>query len=197
MRSLIHFQLAVLILLSSHVVAAGQQEKAGSVPPPQANDYFPERWKEFTSREGKFKILFPGTPVEWTKSDSPSYTVSYTSFIKYTASFIELPGDVGSLGDAKGVLDKARESVMAISVAAQENPQVVKEVEASFQGYPGRILQIDSGNNKVIRYKFILVKNRLYYAEVITPKGRPDTPGAENDYEKIAMTFLDSFSLIQ
>jgi hypothetical protein len=197
MRSVLHILLAAMILFCSQAIAVGQQGETAKAPPRRTNDYFPEKWKEFTSQEGKFKILFPGTPVEWSKKDSPSYTVSYQSFISYTASFVDVPDSVVTAADAKVVLDKARESALAISVAAQEKPQIVKEVEASFQGHPGRLLNIDLGNNRVVHYKFILVKNRLYFAEAITPKWNAETQGAENEYEKIAMTFLDSFKLIR
>lgn len=48
----------------------------------------------------------------------------------------------------------------------------------------------------VVRVRWILVKNRIYYQFVAAPKHK-SVMESENGYEKLAMSFLDSFELVK
>ena len=72
---------------------------------------------------------------------------------------------------------------------------MVKEADSLLEGHPSRFIRIDLGDKSVVRVELIMVKNRLYYIEIIVPKGREGVMGAENDYEEIATSFLNSFKL--
>jgi hypothetical protein len=189
-----------MILFGSSVVGLAQQKKPAKVsPPPSANDYFPERWKEFSSKDGTFKILFPGTPKESTIDDNaapdsyPTYYASYKSFLSYSALYVEYDEDIENPAAAKQAFDRARNSALSTATQLRESPRIIKEEDISVEGHPGRFLQMGLSNNKAVWIKFVVVKNRFYYLQVEMLNGPSRTC---NDYEKIAMRFLDSFRLI-
>lgn len=200
MRKILYFHLMLLVLIGSSVDGVAQRRKPdkGSTPQP-ADDYFPERWKEFSPEDGTFRILFPGTPKESTVDENfspdryPTYYASYKSFLSYVALHIEYDGEIENPASAKEVFDRARNKIISVSAELKESPRIIKEEDISFEGHPGRFLQVALSNNKVTWNKFIIVKNRFYFLQVEMLKR---ATRAGNDYEKIAMRFLNSFRLL-
>ncbi len=52
-----------LILIGSFASVVAQTTTKTELVPTPANDYLPERWKEF-KLEGRFRVLFPDFPKE-------------------------------------------------------------------------------------------------------------------------------------
>lgn len=198
MRKSLHFLLALTLLLFTSVSALAQQGPPPP-PPPPAYDYSPKMWKEFTSLEGRFKILFPDTPKESsTPKDIPEgkqliHIVTYQSFISYSVMFTDYPQRVDTPSEGKKYFDIVQE--VFLSGVAQFTPRIVKQEETVVDTHPGRFIQVELGEKGMLRGRMVAVKNRLYQIIVITPRYRPNTMGAENDYEEIAMSFLNSFKL--
>jgi hypothetical protein len=193
--------LLMAVILSGVTSGFAQQSKPAGPPPPPppARDYFPSRWEEFASTEGRFKILFPGTPQETSQAiESPSgkiivHLIKYRSLLDYQIFYIDYLRDMEDPATLKPFLDSVRDK--AIQTNAGNNPKIVKEVDVSTGGHPGRLLKVELGKNTVVWLKSVAVKNRVYSLTAITPKERPETMGSKNDYEEIVMSFFDSFQL--
>jgi hypothetical protein len=169
-------------------------------PPPPANDYFPQRWKEFTSIEGRFKILFPGTPQQSSETiANPSgrqlsfHRLTYKSFISYRVTYADYAKPIDDPETVKKFFDTIRDGTL--SGVTQFNPRVLHEADFSLDGHPGRFIEMELAGNLIVRIKWVAVKERLYYVAVNAPKGHVDALEGKNGYEKIAMSFLDSFKL--
>ncbi len=195
MRKILYFHLMLLVLIGSSIDGIAQRKKSAPQP---ADDYFPERWKEFSSEDGTFRILFPGTPKESNADENfspgryPIYYAIYKSFLSYMALYAEYDGDIENPASANAIFDRARNKIISVSAELKESPRIIKDEDISFEGHPGRFLQVALSNNKVTWNKFIIVKNRFYFLQVEMLKG---ASRAGNDYEKIAMRFLNSFRL--
>ncbi len=107
----------------------------------------------------------------------------------------QYPAEIEKQSTIKDFLDELRDGSLAAVAAGK--PKLVSETDITLNGHPGRILQVEFANNSVVRFKWIAVKDRVYFLYIITPKGRKNVMGAENDYEKIATTFMDSFRLLE
>ncbi len=184
-----------LILAASFSLATAQT-KTDLVP----NDHFPERWKEF-SLSGQYRVLFPDTPKESTTAVATAlgemkvHSVNYKSFISYAVTSTQYPSEIETKSNVKSFMDYLRDGSLA--AVASVKPKVVSESDFTLDGHPGRLLQIEFADDTVVRFKWIAVKDRVYVLHVTTPKSRAKVTGSENDYEKIANTFLDSFRLLK
>lgn len=197
MKNAVKLLLMSWILSGLSIVGSAQQDRTGSPPPPPppADDYFPKRWKEFVSQEAGFRVLLPGTPqkFETTPGDLIVRLFSYRGVISHEVLYVEYPSSVEDSSKLKKLLDSLCDSAM--SNVAQSNPRIIKETDFSLDGNPGRFFQIELTGEIVVRVKCILVKNRVYKLIATSRKAQPNVMGSENDYEEIAMAFLDSFQL--
>jgi hypothetical protein len=192
--------LVPLLVFGASVVGANQARRPTTAHPAQNDSAF-ARWVEFKSKEGKFTILFPSAPKVRTPDDHelvdglPMYYATYQSSIKYSAIYIDYPENLEAPVVSKDVLDRARDAGIAGSAEAQERPRILSETDINFEGHPARLLRIAMSGGRSTWCKFIVVKNRFYFLEVVLPKPNGKTSGAEAQ-EKIARFFLDSFRLI-
>lgn len=199
MLSKSHLSLAILIVLNFSVGAGTEGSQTKSAQPRQMDSTF-ARWVEFKSKEGKFTILFPDSPKVRTPDDEPwdgglpMYYATYQSSIKYTAIYIEYPEMLESPMVAKDVLDRARDAGLASSAQSRERPSILSETDTSFEGHPAKLLRIAMSGGRTTWCKFVVVRNRFYFLEVVLPKPSGKVSEAKT-YEKIARFFLDSFRL--
>src|SRR5947208_15056376 len=155
--------LGILVLIP--VAAAAQKPQSGN-PPPPAVDYFPKQWKEFSSREGRFRALFPGTPDVFDTTEQTAdgpvvlHWCRYKGVISEDVMYIDSPVDVEDPSIVKGVFDIMRD--VALANAAQGKPRVVNETNTPVDCHAGRFLRIKMIDNTVLRIKFVAVKNRVY-----------------------------------
>lgn len=194
----IYLTLFVLLLGAASVRAQGGPPPPP--PPPPSPDYFPEQWKEYVYEVDNVRFRFPVEPEVTTASTNESFgTVTNRhyrrrSFVRMQLSVHEFPAHADFEAEgAKGLLAQMVEASLA--EIKDENPKVIKESDITVDGHAGKFLHIETGSGKSIRYKFFLVRNRMYnsYAEV--KKGARHGHNFENDFEKVAMGFLDSIRL--
>ena len=144
-------------------------------------------------------MLLPGTPQGSSKTeqtqagDLVTHTFIYKGVIEYDVIYMDCPVNVEAPSQVKKLFDHMRDGGLAN--VAKGSPRIIKETDFSISGHPGRFLQVEVADNTVIRMKFIAVKNRVYNLVAVSEKARPNVMGSENDYEEIAMAFLDSFKL--
>ena len=144
-------------------------------------------------------MLLPGTPHALDKTlqtqgaNLVMHTLSYRGVIAYFVMYADYPVSVEGGTLVKKFFDDMRDSAM--STVVQASPRVVKEADFSLAGHPGRFFQIELSDDRVLRIKYIAVKNRVYNLIATSRKAQPNVMGSANDYEEIAMAFLDSFQL--
>ena len=106
---------AVLLLMFAFIVAAQEP------PPPAAKEYGKNIWKEFTSKEGRFTVMLPGTPVQQDRVlETPIGPVKTRDFFlqsdisAYYLSYAEFP-NVGTLTpqENKEMLDSSRNRALS------------------------------------------------------------------------------------
>lgn len=158
---------AVVVLASVGLVAQGADEK-------------------YTSKEGKFAVLFPAGEV---KTDTKTAGVSKMEFAAlevkgngFMVMYMELPEGAQNLAP-KALLDVGQKGGVDKS-----GGKLVASKDFTFgkDKLPGREFQIEKDGNKA-NSRIILTKTRLY---VVTVAGMKDFATS-----KEAIAFLDSFEI--
>lgn len=148
-------------------------------------------WEEFSSSEGAFSILMPGTPTEQTKTVNTAVGPIDAYFfllerkdIAYMVGYSDYPDTVVQKTNPDAILEGARNGAVA-----NVQGKLLNELIISLNGYPGRELKIEpAGGKGTIKAKIFIVGNRLYQVMVVTPK--------EKAFSKNVRRFLDSFKFL-
>ena len=184
--------LSTLIISACYVMAPDvAQAQEPLPPPPPAKDYFPDKWSEYTSEQGRFRIRFPGKPKE--EFSVGVHFLSYSGLLEYRVSYTDEP-------DLSDNPDSGKQYLQEMKSASQElakysNERIIKEKEVTIDGYPGYFTHVESAGGWV-RMKQIVVGKRVYTIIVEGPKGRANELEGKDDFEKVAMGFINSFKLI-
>lgn len=163
------------------------------IPPLEAD--VPGTWKEFSSAVGRFKVQYPGTPVESSLPAGSSglmHVAAYKSAAAYSAMYLdyfETPKDFVAVME---LLDSLRLGEFETAVKAGMNPKLLSETTLSLDGYPGRFLVLEFSNNQIYRRKMVVVKNRVYAITATAPK---DDNTSNNNYEALSLKFINSICL--
>jgi hypothetical protein len=144
----------------------------------------PDAWKTFSSADGRFTVLFPGTP---TATDN-SYTV--TTSVAYAVSFTDFAVDLEK--DPKE-FDRAFNSMRDYANAAGK-AKVLDETASSIAGFKGRMLRVAAPDEKATTLKAFAVGKRFYLIIVTTPAVSQTTDGGRAN-ELLATKFFDSFKV--
>ena len=164
----------------------------GASPQPGLSN--PQQWKEFTSAEGAFSILMPGTPersldaIEGVGGMPPNKVVTFTSKeggFTYWIDYIEYPG--GLHGPIDSLLDAGRDGALEATAGT-----LLKETCICAQGYPGREYVVRLPSGMLITRSF-LVRTRLYSMGVVVPEERSPTKELLGRSQR----FFDSFKLLE
>jgi hypothetical protein len=162
---------------------------------PVANDTFAKPddgqpdWKEFASKEGRFKLLMPGTPKQYkldTESDFGKGVLHINTVeageTMYGTNYCDFPAEVKK-APLKQVYDSSRDGAVA-----NLEGKLASEKDIKLGEYPGREIRIEvAGGKKLFRARVYLVDQRLYQVVVFGTK--------ETATSKEADKFLDSFKL--
>jgi hypothetical protein len=148
-------------------------------------------WKEFVSKEGRFKVLMPGAPKQdkaETESDFGKgllhMNVAQAGMAIYGANYVDFPAEVKK-APLKQVYDSSRDGAVANMAG-----KLASEKDVKLGEYPGREIRIEVGEGKrLFRARVFLIEQRLYQVVVF---GAPEV-AASKDADK----FLDSFKLAE
>jgi hypothetical protein len=178
------------------------QAQKGSVteaqsPTTVAVESDPKSWKEF-SEPGRFRVTFPGNPVEADNSTESlpgrKFTLNTTAY--YLVGYQEVPTNVVAEMEKhveiqKLLFDRLRDG-MRDGIQARTKVNLLEESGISINGYSGRSLKIGMENGGVARQHSYLIGPRLYQILVVTPKESLAADGGKFD-EMRATKFLNSF----
>jgi hypothetical protein len=149
------------------------------------------RWKEFTSSEGRFSVLMPGTPTDQAqKVNSPVGVIDLHVFVveqsgaQYLVAYNDYPDAMVKTGDPEKVLDGARNGIVA-----NVRGRLLSEVKITLQQFPGRELKVMVPDGaQMMQTRLYFVKNRLYQVGAVTS----EADASSKDIPK----FLESFKLL-
>lgn len=154
-------------------------------------------WKRFSSSEGNFSILMPGTPQEDKQTvNTKTGTIEVHTFtvtrqqeeVKYTVSYTEYPEQYIELLHRNNLVEKALEN--GKNTAMQKaNATLVSETEISLGSSLGREIHYKKPGDKIVKHRIYLVNKRLYQIIVETTKKR------EKYLTKSMADFFSSFNL--
>ncbi len=170
-----------------------KSEQAPADSPIESN---PKAWKEFSSQEGFFSVLLPGTPAQQSqKINTTAGPLDYftyalqTGLASYFIAYVDFPEVPDDASGVKKILDGGRDGALAIA-----NGKLIAEAEISLKGIPGRALTIE-GANALIKARVYLAGLRLYILMMVTNKEQAASPESVKLYEATVSRFLDSFKL--
>lgn len=193
------FYLTLFALLLAAATSANAQSDPPP-PPPPSPDYSPRSWKEYVYEQDNIKFRFPAEPkVTTTRTDRPSGTVTNRSYRRDSFLVLELlvgefPAGVDfEKGPVRELLNQMRD--VGLKGVREANPKIIKESDVEVDGHPAKFLHVETGDGKTIRAKYFVVKNRMYFCYVEVRKGERHGHNFENDFEAVAMGFLDSIGL--
>lgn len=155
----------------------------------------PETWKRFSSTDGRFSAVFPGTPVVETRTvASPDGGVPLRSFTvrttaEYSVMYVDYPRPLENTERLGTLLTNVRDGSVK-----EMNARLIDDKEESFEGHAGSVYKMEFGGGHVLISKAILVKNRLYIVSATTP-GKNAPVEVIRQSEADASKFLKSFQL--
>jgi len=146
-------------------------------------------WRLFESREGRFKVAFPGAPVV-KRGKFPTDIGHYVNSARHTAGDADATYDVRYNDYPASTTSKLTPAkmleAMRDGLVAESKGDLGWEKPYSLGKFAGRDLEIVGGDGTRYRIRLLLVENRLYQLTVMT---RPPARGTE---EK----FFGSFNLV-
>jgi hypothetical protein len=151
----------------------------------------PREWKEFASKEGRFKVLMPGTPKKEkaeTESDFGKGVLHMNTVqagkTMYGANYCDFPAKIKKVS-LKQILDSSRDGAVA-----NLEGKLASEKDIKLGKYTGREIRINvAGGKQLFRARVYLVEQRLYQVVVFGTR--------EAATSKEADKFLDSFKLTE
>lgn len=187
--------LAIFLLLFATGVTAYAQTNSQGEPPPPSKEYFPNTWVEYKPQGAKFKIKFPETPRESSETQEGSagpatvHIAEHKGLLLYVATYADAAA--AGITDPKEFLSGISQSWLQANSA--RNLHVIKNEEISVAGFPARSLEVETSRD-VVRVRWIVVKDRVYYQFVAAPKHQGALK-SENGYQELALAFFNSFEL--
>lgn len=183
---------SVLLVTAFYLTASAVARAQAPPPPPPAKDYFPDRWDEYTSEQGGFKIRFPGKPKE-EFSPAGVHFLSYKGLLDYRVSYADEPELSDTPESAKQYLQEMKSA--SRELGKYSNERIVMEKDVMVDGHPGYFTYVESTNGWV-RIQQVVVGRRVYTIVVEGRKGRPEELEGKDNFEKVAMGFINSFKPI-
>ncbi|MEL6864044.1 MAG: hypothetical protein AAFP19_06485 [Bacteroidota bacterium] len=158
-------------------------------------------WKEFTSYEGRFRILAPGEmelktrTIETAIGDIDYFTYLYQPEEKnpdnlaYMISYCDYP-EYSVHSDSSDLIMAFFNTTVETAIKSVEGELMYTTDIQLEQQYPGRLWRINYNEDQAsIKTKAYLVGRRYYSVQAITIRGKSLNPYIDK--------FLDSFSLIE
>lgn len=157
----------------------------------------PPVWKEHSSAEGRFSLLFPGEVTVEDQVIEPAPGVQLKlrvhqakTPVECSVMYFDYPMPLNDPEAARDVLDKgAKGGVAAV------NSELLELKEITLDGHPGRYLKERMPGGEIMRVKMILVGQRLYQVAITTPGEEGASSKDLKTYQEMSDKFLNSFKV--
>ena len=144
-------------------------------------------WKRFTSQQGRFSIVMPGTPIERKEGGLSLFElIRDEESVRYSVGFLDLPAAPGN--------DKKLQNEVYSGVengAAKDKGELLSFRTIQLNGFPGREMNFKLPDDLVAKWRVYIVNKRAYFVNVTTT--------TQNQAEGLATSidvFLSSFRLM-
>ena len=146
-----------------------------------------DKFKPFTSKEGKFTVLMPGAPKEHKQvvkaAGMDIATTLYVSEIDPTRAVIVSYNDFPAQNFNAAIADKVLDAA-ANGVNAKAKGTVLSTKKIALGKHPGREVQIKLPEDKgLLKVDIYLVGNRLYQILAIGPESFVRSPQLDRYYK--------------
>lgn len=199
MRSRTIALLLSLLLSSAYYLAVSTAASAQDPPPPPppVKDYFPDKWDEYTSREGKFRIRFPKEPREFarTQGQFEVRSLEHKGLLHYRVSYVDYKTPLDDPKTVTGLLQGIKGA--ALGSIQGKGVRVVADREVTVDGRKGVYIHVEVEGKEVVRMQWVAAGSVLYTVGVSGRKGSPNEMEGKDDFEKVASGFIGSFHLTQ
>lgn len=189
-----NYLLCIILFVWAAICVAQDSKSSSNTSLVETN---PQAWKEYSSTEGGFSILFPGTPSESSQLVEAAPGVQFKLSIhslktlaEYGVMYADYPIPVGDPAVARRVLDNG-----AKGAVASVNSELLELKEIALDGHPGRYLKERMPRGELMRVKMLLVGQRMYQVAITTPREEGASAEMVKQYETMADKFLNSFKL--
>ncbi len=163
-------------------------------------------WKEFSSSEGRFSVLLPGTPIARTHElqTSAGKVIDYVFTLKLVQSFYDVSYlDYLNYSDDEEFARKALDAGRDGMVARNKGTKILEEKQITISGFPGREFLILQDQYSFGIMRTLIVHGRIYEVAILVPtdvafkKGRPSVQCEDRTdfFQSISNRFFDSFKV--
>ncbi|WP_256860815.1 hypothetical protein [Cylindrospermopsis raciborskii] len=155
-------------------------------------------WQRFSSQEGKFSVLFPGTPrpgQQKMTSDNGELQVNLFTVnrpqeeAKYTVAYIDYPAQYIQLLRSRNLVEQAIEQGKSTALQRVRGT-VVSEEKKTLGDNVGIEVNYTTADGKVVKQRVFLVDNRFYQITAETTQKR------QRFLTRSMQGFCDSFKLL-
>jgi len=155
-------------------------------------------WQRFSSREGKFSVLFPGTPrLSQQKMTSDNGELQVNLFTvnrpqeeaKYTVAYIDYPAQYIQLLRSRNLVEQAIEQGKSTALQRVRGT-IVSEEKKTLGDNVGIEVNYTTADGKVVKQRVFLVDNRFYQITAETTQKR------QRFLTRSMQGFCDSFKLL-
>ena len=184
----------MVLLASAHFIRVHAQDPPP--PPPPAKDYFPKTWDEYSFPAGKFRIRFPQKPIESTATQErlQIHSVEYKGLINYRVSYVDYGSPIDDPTKVKEMLQGLKTA--ALNSIQNKEVRIITERDITVDGHPGVFVHVEVGGKEVIRIQWVAAGSRLYTVSATSRKGIPQELEGKDDFEKVAIGFINSFHIM-
>jgi len=192
---LLRLLLPMLVVAGYHVgvVTAAHAQN----PPPPALDYFPDKWDEYISQEGKFRIRFPKKPIESVDKQEryDIHLMEYKGLLYYQVSYVDYKVSVDGPQNVRAFLRAVKTATL--NAIPGNDIRIVADREVVVDGHHGVFVNLEVGAKEVIRMQLVAAGTRFYIISATSRKGSANELEGKDDFLKVAMGFIDSFHVLQ
>jgi len=155
-------------------------------------------WQQFSSQEGKFTVLFPGTPrfsQQKMTSDNGELQVNLFTVnrpqeeAKYTVAYIDYPAQYIQLLRSRNLVEQAIEQGKSTALQRVRGT-IVSEEKKTLGDNVGIEVNYTTPDGKVVKQRVFLVDNRFYQITAETTQKR------QRFLTRSMQGFCDSFKLL-
>ncbi|BAZ88672.1 hypothetical protein NIES932_01360 [Raphidiopsis curvata NIES-932] len=155
-------------------------------------------WQRFSSQEGKFSVLFPGTPrLSQQKMTSDNGELQVNLFTvnrpqeeaKYTVAYIDYPAQYIQLLRSRNLVEQAIEQGKSTALQRVRGT-IVSEEKKTLGDNVGMEVNYTTPDGKVVKQRIFLVNNRFYQITAETTQKR------QRFLTRSMQGFCDSFKLL-
>lgn len=124
------------------------------------------KWQQFSSIAGKFTVSLPGKPIEKSETDEDGSVANNFTVVDgetvYLVTYSDLVEEVNQVSP-KEIFDAVCEGYTA------DGDKLVGKQEVELNGYPGRVVELNTTDGMVGKASIYLAEKRLYQLIVISP----------------------------